>query len=68
MEFFKKRNWSKWQDVTIIRSSGYWFLLQMAECKLTGAKKYARRRMGWINDHVCLADIQNKSNIKNNNL
>lgn len=62
-ELFKKRSWGKWQDVTVIRSSGSWVLLQVSTCELTGAKRYARREMGWINDYICLSDIQKKTNI-----
>lgn len=65
LSIFKKRKWSKWQDVTLITSSGRYYLLQVKECELTGIKKYRRSGLGWVNDYKNIQDIVNKTNIKN---
>lgn len=63
MKLFAKHSWSKWEDVSLITSNGYWKLLQVSECSLTGRKKFKQRRLGWVNEPGRFVEIKNKLNL-----
>lgn len=50
MKLFKRRDWTKWEDVTLLTESGKYRLLQCRTDRISGKKQFVQRSMGWVNE------------------